>query len=230
MQEPNRLPPIEESLNRIFEAMLCELFTGMPAVIETYDPDTLYCSVKPTLKRVFLNDDDSENVVGMPVVKDVPVAFPQGGGGYLTFPLKQGDRVWLWVSQRSLDAWKETDGKTPLVPGDARRHHLTDVVAYPGVGTYKAPLVKADPNDVVLGLADGSVEMHMEPGGNFWLKSPNVSIGAKGLTGDNAVARLSDLKALADVFNNHVQPTPFGPTGAPVTPQNPTASSTVFVK
>lgn len=240
MMNPNRAPDVGTSLDAHFEAMASEIHTAIPARIEKYDAARQLADVKPTLIQVFADDEGKDMPVEHPVLTDCPVAFPQGGGAFLSFPLKPGDTVLLVCAQRSLDAWLETDGKTPIDPGDYRRHHISDAVVYPGLRTAKAPLPNAHADDVVLGLTDGSAELHIEPGGHTWLKSPKMMLGSKDAAKALALAAQADarLDALESEMSSHVHlngnfggPTgallvPFVAGGSP--PGGSTASSKVF--
>lgn len=156
---PNRAPDASSSIERIIEHHLAELHTAMPGIVQKYDASKQLADVQPVFQRLFLDDEDAPQTYELPVITDVPVAFPQGGGAYLTFPLAKGDRVLLVFSQRSLDAWKESDGKTQMLPGETRRHHLSDAVALAGIATARNPIPNASSKDVVLGAASGQKVM-----------------------------------------------------------------------
>jgi hypothetical protein len=185
---PNRAPAIGTSLDRHIEALLSDVHTSIPAFIVKYTAGTPpLADVKPSLIQVFVDDDGNEIPCEHPVITHCPVAFPQGGGGYLSFPLKVGDPVLLLCAQRSLDAWLETDGKTPIAPGDYRRHHITDGVILPGIGTARVG-IPAHATDVVLGLTDGSAEFHLQPGGHVYLKCLDIKLGSAGASDPMAKA------------------------------------------
>lgn len=99
---------------------------GMPGVVEAYDPTRQMVSVSMVQPEV---TDDGE-VLPVPVIVDVPVLWPGGGGAVMTFPLKVGDTGWLSFADRDISGWVATreQGETP---DSDRLHALTDAVFEP---------------------------------------------------------------------------------------------------
>lgn len=192
-REPDELT----ALQAIIAAELAEIQTAMPAKVERYQHDPPMVDVTPVLKRVFLDDDDQEVEVEYPVITNVPVAFPRGGGFTATWPLKKGDPVWLVFASRSLDSYLETDGTQLVDPQDARRHDISDAIAIPAGGTYKNAQ-PAHAEDVVVGFENGTVELHIQPNGETWWKIPT---GRKFNFGSQAAAKAL---ALAEVCNDRL--------------------------
>lgn len=164
---PERDPDPYTSLREIVAGEMFEIRTLLPAKVERYQHDPPMVDVLPLFKRFYLDDDDQEIEVPPAVITNVPIEFPRGGGFAISWPLKKGDPVWLHVAERSIDRYMETDGKTPVDPADARRFDLTDAVCYPGGGTARNAIANAHPDHLVIGLEDGSGELHIKPDGTF---------------------------------------------------------------
>lgn len=235
--EQNREPSEEESLDIIIESHLAELHTAMPGFIEKYDAATGKADVQPVLKRVYLDEDGQEVEVPYPVITNVPVACPRGGGAFVSLPLKKGDPVWLIFAERSLDGYLETDGAQQLDPQDARRHHISDAIAYPGGGTFTNHIPNAHADDLVVGLESGDAELHIKPNGEVWFKAGKLMLGANGAAKAMALAEKveAEIQALRDYVAGHTHTWPGGmspaPTTAPIVPPGAvgsTASSKVF--
>jgi hypothetical protein len=220
---------MQTMLEDIVRSIMDNHHVGLPAVVNSYDATTCSISCTPTFMRIFLDENDAEVPTAYPMINDVPVVFPRGGGAFLSFPMKAGDLVYLIGCDRSLDAWKETDGKTALDPADSRRQHLSDMVAIPGPSTYKHPIPNASATDVVLGLENGSFEMHIK------VSDGTMRIGTAAAAHALARADLADTRignlesALSE--HTHVAPT-FGgittpPSNAPYSGSS-TASTRVF--
>lgn len=127
MALPNDTPSLAQVLKDAIEGRLSEVNTTMPATIESYDDETGFADVSPCIQRIY---DGETAPVDRPVIKNVPVVFPRGGGALIKFDLQEGDEVVLHFSQRSLDRWKTTGGKVD--PQDTRKFHISDCFATPG--------------------------------------------------------------------------------------------------
>lgn len=118
------------------------LYTGFPATILEYDGQ--FCKVQPSVDIRYQDGD----VVTLPAIKGVPIIFPSGGGGILTFPINEGDPVWIQCSMVALDQWLLKYNRK-LTPSTMRSHALDDAVAFPTVPT-KDTLQSADPKHIEL--------------------------------------------------------------------------------
>ena len=223
-REPDELT----SIQRIVEARLAELHTCVPAKVVSYDHAKQEATVQPAFKRVYLDDDDAEQEVDYPAISGVPVAFPRGKGWSVTWPLEKDDPVWLVVSQRSLDAYLETDGKQVIDPADGRKHDLSDSWCYPGGGTPKNASAIASATDLVIGLEDASCEVHVKPDGEIYAKMPaskKFKIGSADAAKALALAEICDarLDALESFANSHMHGNgnQGSPTTGPVSPLTP---------
>lgn len=112
-----------------------KMSVGMVGRVQTFDPDSNTCSVKPVTQARFQNGDVAE----LPVLPRVPVKFPQGGGFQITWPLQRGDDVWLDFGERSLEEWKTTNSGN-YAPRNKRRFDLSDATAYAGLSSPADPL------------------------------------------------------------------------------------------
>ncbi len=127
MAAANETPSMAHVIRQAIESRLADVHTAMPATIESYDAATGMAAVAPCLKRKYAA---SGELVDLPVISNVPVLFPRGGGAAITFPLVKGDVVLLVFAERSVDAWKTEGGKVD--PQDTRKHALSDAFAIPG--------------------------------------------------------------------------------------------------
>lgn len=112
--------------------------------------------VQPLINRVF------EDVVVMvpSIILNVPVVFPSGGGGLISFPIKVGDTVLVIYSQRSIEEWMESGGERQT-PKDRRHHHRTDAIAIPGIYT-KSSNLSPHPDNVEVKFESSSVSITPE--------------------------------------------------------------------
>jgi hypothetical protein len=115
---------ISELVDCSISDALSMLETGFPATIVEYDNQI--ATVKPVMNKRFTDGDTAE--IGE--LYNVPVIFPSGGGGILSFPVAVGDPVWVQSASTSIDTWKDTYSlnTTPVIK---RRHSINDVVCFP---------------------------------------------------------------------------------------------------
>jgi hypothetical protein len=148
-----RSPSISEAINALIERIGQDLNVSLPGTIEDYDHEKQLASVKPSLKRP-LRSEDGEDVEAesLPVIPNVPVVQPSGGGYFVHFPLKKGDPVTLIISDRSLDRWKERGGEVD--PGFTHTHELTDALAFPGGRSKPDALTGTHADHLVIGHED----------------------------------------------------------------------------
>jgi hypothetical protein len=179
-----------------------EVNTIAPGEIVSYDAASQTVSVQPVNKIVF--EDGSEML--QPILQDVPVVFPGGGGFVLTFPILEGDTCLLVFAQRSLDAW--LDSGTPIAPDSGRKFSISDAVALVGLRHSKNVLNPAPSTD--------GIELRTTDQGTF-LK---VCDGVVRIEGDLSVS--GKVYAADCVVNGqvvlatHTHPTGVGPSGTPI--------------
>lgn len=133
MASPNsNSPGAFESVNLAIDRFMCEVHTCMPAKVVSYDPSTQTATVQPTLQRVYLVQGQ-EHAVDLPEIFQVPVVFPATANAWLRLPLAAGDLVMVHFSERSLDAWSQTNGGSTLDPLIPHKFSLADAIAVPGL-------------------------------------------------------------------------------------------------
>lgn len=75
--------------------------------------------------------DGTQTLAQYPLLLNVPVYFPSGGGFTLTFPVAAGDECILLFNDRQIDNWLATGAGKP--PNIARAHDLSDGIALVGL-------------------------------------------------------------------------------------------------
>lgn len=189
---------LEEIISEIARLQTTKMFVGAVAVVVSYEDATQKASVRPVVR----GSVQGGGSVRFPVLTNVPVRFPCGGGYSVTFPLKAGDFVWLDFGDRSLDDWLNS-GQADVVPASKRRFSISDAVAYAGVRPFSKPLKRPVPttggtsieeeNDLVIGQDD-----YDGPISNPGKSSPlEIRIGPSGIlvgdgTSDNDLLNILD--------------------------------------
>lgn len=162
---------IEQLLDLVMTSRLRELHTALPCRVESYNASKQTADVLPMIKRQVPDGDGGYTLEDLPVLPNVPVAFPRGGGGFfMSFPLQKGDFVFVVFSERAIGAWRQKGQST--TPGDLRMHSLAGAVALPCLYPSDDALDDAHASNMVLGKdgTDGaqieitSTEVHLGSG------------------------------------------------------------------
>jgi hypothetical protein len=114
-------------ITRAMQNHLDDVHTCLPGQIVSYDYKTQSAQVKPLIKKTFYNG----KTISLPVIVNVPVAMPAGGGATINLPMTAGDKVILVFSERSLERWLATGEDSEQ--GAPRRFDLSDAFAIPGI-------------------------------------------------------------------------------------------------
>ncbi len=112
MSNDNEQDKLNEAEHGGLSAMLAEvlaeyrksLFTAIPAIVVSYDGATKRANLQPTPLTLFKDGTSG----ALPILPNVPVIMPSGGGYYVSVPLKKGDTVLVCFCQRGIKNFKKT--------------------------------------------------------------------------------------------------------------------------
>lgn len=159
---------LSDAVNQAIENRLSAVHTSLPGRIVQYDAATQLAEVKPLIKRRY-PDGTTES---LPVITNVPVILPAGGGGLLSFPVRQGDQVLLIFCEKSLDVWISKGGEVD--PLDRRNFNLSDAIAITGLfSTNKAGLAESE--DTIL-VNDAGAKLNLNADGKLALGNPAAEL------------------------------------------------------
>ncbi len=130
---------------------LNNVHTALPAAIISYDYTQQRAKVQPLLNKVWGNGTTSP----MPIIENVPVMMPKGGGSSFTFPVLPGDTCLLLFMERSTDLWKTIGGQVD--PDDPRKFHLSDALAIMGLCPFSVESPALNNTDVMLTYKDSQI-------------------------------------------------------------------------
>lgn len=163
-EQPKPTPTLAEVIRRAIEARLAEVHVCLPGSIESYDKTQRRASVKPMLQRQYVDGD----VESMPIINNVPVYFPSGGGASITLPVKKGDGCVLLFSERSLDRYLAQPLVKETETGDVRMHDISDAIAFVGVWPFLAPQA--------VGASDDTVRISIGVGNKVAIGGPTAEL------------------------------------------------------
>jgi len=133
--------------------------------------------------------DGVVEVVAAPILRGRPVAMLAAGHLTLTAGLREGDRVWVLVSDVSLDEYVAGRRDETYRPQDPRRFDLSDGIVWP----------MSDPP----GRMDGQPVMQLRAS-----EALHIGDAAASLLLARADLVLAELQALQSAFNGHVHGIP----------------------
>lgn len=194
----SRTPTLPEVIRAALTSRLLDVHTSIPAKVVRYDATRCVVDAAPLIRAPVVGENGKTTYTTLPVVTNVPVAFPQGGGFRLTFPLAIGDTVWLSFSEASLDRWMNFGDEVD--PEDPRRFALSDAAAIPGVRALAGTdaVTAASTDGCVLELIGGGAKLRLKSGGTVELGTS----GAEALALASKVA--TELSAIRTTFNMHI--------------------------
>ena len=146
----------QQTAQAITDSVSNQIRVAMPGIIQSFDPDAVTCTVLPAIKGT-----DGNESADLPLLVDVPVSFPRGGGCTLTFPVKAGDECLLIFADRCIDFWWQNGGVQEAV--DLRQHDLSDAVAFVGIQSQAKKISGISTSAVELRSDDGGTKLSLNP-------------------------------------------------------------------
>lgn len=164
-----------EAQRAALEGKQAEIWTALPSIIEGFDPVAMTVSVQPAIRGQVEGENGRTSSVTMPLLVDVPVVFPCGGGFSLTYPVKQGDECLVIFASRCIDGWWQSGGIGDAP--DERMHDLSDGFAIVGPRSQARTLSPAvDADSVQLRTDDGAAHITMMPDYTIRAQNPTAAM------------------------------------------------------
>ncbi len=104
-----------------------QMYSSLPAKVISYDTVTQRVLCQPVMYEAYTSGESQEHAY-----IQCPLIQTGSGGGVLTFPVKEGDEVWLSMSSRSFDTWWNTS-VAPSLSSTVRFNDYSDAVAILGL-------------------------------------------------------------------------------------------------
>lgn len=161
MDRRERFDDPVESVRAAIEAALAETWTSLPGIVQSFDPEAMTVTVQPSIRGRIEQPDGSVVSAALPLLVDVPVVFPSGGGFTLTFPIHKGDECLVVFADRCIDSWWQSGGIGE--PLEARMHNLSDGFALVGPFSQPEALPDVSASDVQLRTDDGKTYVSIKP-------------------------------------------------------------------
>lgn len=175
-----------------------QLRVALPGIIQSFDPVTVTAVVQPAIQYTEVDNDGNTINADYPLLVDVPVVFPRGGGCTLTFPVRAGDECLVVFADRCIDFWWQSGDVQK--PGDPRQHDLSDGFAIVGPMSQRYKISGISTGAAQLRTDDGGAFIEIAAGGSVTINSPQITIngplqvnGTITSTGDHIAAGISQV-------------------------------------
>lgn len=152
--------PIDQALHQ-FE---CDLRVSIPAIVVSFDADRQVVSVQPAIKEL-MRVNAVLTPTTLPILDDVPIVLPCGGGLSLTFPIQPGDECDLVFSDMAFDLWWQSGGVQQQPDGKLYRHDIGDAKAHFGLRNQTRVLENYSTSSAQLRTDDGTVILDIAAAG-----------------------------------------------------------------
>lgn len=163
------------------KTIMSNLRVAMPGIIQSFDPDTVTCVVQPAIKGTDTDSAGNSVSLNLPLLVDVPVVFPRGGGVTLTFPVKAGDECLVIFADRCIDFWWQSGGVQE--PVDTRQHDLSDAFAIVGPQSQAQKISGISTSAAQLRTDDGAAFIEVAAGHDITVNTPGkLTASAQGGT------------------------------------------------
>jgi hypothetical protein len=166
--------PEQRDAERAEHTYLCQhVRTNVPVIVESYDDERNVATVR--LRRNPIND--AGRVFEAPPLRDLPVAWPRGGGWIQRGALQQGDLCLLIVSDRELGPQLLGPNGQPVDGLSRRMHELSDGIVVPLGLSVPGAVIAPSGGRPLIGREDGSVGIRFSLD-DLEVEAPAIKLGA----------------------------------------------------
>lgn len=214
---PSKDPANDDTLAGVMRQTFGKLMQGidgqLPAQVISYDRNSNTAVVQPLITR--LTTDGKPHERGS--ISSLPVLALGGGGYYINFPLKPGDRGWIEASDRDISLFMQANEMAQ--PNTIRMHNFSDGRFIPDVmGSYE--FSGEDEGKLVIASLDGTVKITLSDD-TVRLKGVKVVVDAEESADVNSAAinlngpvNMPDGATIGGIdFGPHIHDTPDGLSG-----------------
>ncbi|QLP47274.1 Gp138 family membrane-puncturing spike protein [Klebsiella michiganensis] len=168
--DQTRSGSLDETLESERKVTKEQIRVALPGIIQSFDPDSVTAVVQPAIRYVERDNDGATETQDYPLLTDVPVIFPRGGGCTLTFPVKEGDECLVIFGDRCIDFWWQSGGIQE--PVDDRMHDLSDAFCIVGPQSQAKKISGISTMSAQLRTDDGAAFIELSAGHDVTVKTP----------------------------------------------------------
>ncbi|WP_312630947.1 Gp138 family membrane-puncturing spike protein [Pantoea piersonii] len=151
----------QQAMKTLSDSIFSMLRVSLPGIVESYNPIANTCTVQPAIAGQVADAVGNFKSAPLPLLVDVPVVFPRGGGCTITFPVKAGDECLVVFSDRCIDFWWQNGGVQE--PVDPRQHDLSDAFAFIGPQSQAEVIGNISTSTLQMRTDDGAAYIELDP-------------------------------------------------------------------
>lgn len=156
-REPSDTNSLEGLCRLIKDVTLMDMEKVLPGIVQAYDRTTNRAVIKPAITGVAsLGQKIPKNAL-----INIPVLTLQGGGIFLSFPLKKGDVGWLVACDRDISVFKQMLEESS--PNSYRKHCFNDAFFIPDK-INQLSVSEDDTDAFVISTLDGGTKFSLKDG------------------------------------------------------------------
>lgn len=160
MDPRERIANPHQALHQMLRGHQAKMWTALPATVHSFNATAMTAELQPTIQASVRGPDGTFTWTTLPLLVDVPVVFPSGGGFTLTFPVTAGDEALVVFSTMCIDNWWLAGGVQSQA--ELRLHDLSDGFAF--VGPRSQPRVLSAINTAAAQLRSDDGATYVEVG------------------------------------------------------------------
>lgn len=196
----------EEAIRSAFDNLMAGHFVSLVGIVNE-DSDGHTVKVQPSVKAQKTDQHGKTEWQDYPLLQDVPLHFPSGGGTHMTFPVKKGDEVLVVFASRHIDAWQQSGGVQK--PVSTRMHSLSDGFAFAGFRSNPKKLQNVSTTAAEMRSTDGNTKVSLDPAAGVSVStnkavSVNAAEGVAINGGAGNVTMTGTLTITGDVIANGI--------------------------
>lgn len=200
-----RMAPSVERMRSLADIISRSVRVALPAIVQSFDPGP------PATVKVLIAMDEFvlQNTAGttaisletkstqLPVMQDVPILIPTGGGWSFTLPIKAGDECDVLFQDAIIDVWFEHGGLNNK-PISQRRHHLSDGIAVFGLRSTLRSIANWSTTSAQLRNDEQTVVIDLAPA-QITITAPALTVNCSGTAAVNAGTVAIDASTTATI-------------------------------
>lgn len=179
-REPSDTNSLEGLCRLIKDVTLMDMDKVLPGIVHSYDRTSNRAVVKPAITGVAsLGQKIPKNAL-----VNIPVLTLQGGGIFLSFPLKEGDKGWLVACDRDISVFKQMLEESS--PNSYRKHCFNDAFFIPDK-INQLIIAEDDSDALVISTVSGETKFALKDG-KIKLTGNTTIIGETTINGNLTVS------------------------------------------